>query len=232
MLGFVFDPLLAFVPVIAVTIFAIVILIIINLIYKFLINQQEAKYIKERTKELNEQMKSEQKAGNNEKVKELMSQLMTENSKMMRLTMKPMLVSFIVIILFLPWLSSNFGDQTTELQNNAGNITIDDELYFVQLDGDQVSIEGSAASISFTTSAIEEDRRFEINNKYYVISYEEKGGFIFTHPEQMKFAKVVALLPEGVSLPLFGNEFGWLGWYLIVSIPLMILIRKILKINV
>ena len=88
MLGFIFDPLLIFQPVIAITIFAIIIIIIINIGYKFLVNQQEAKQIKDRIKELNETLKKEQKEGNTSKVTEIMSETMKENSKLMRLTMK------------------------------------------------------------------------------------------------------------------------------------------------
>ena len=97
MLGFLFDPLLVLEPALAVTIFAIIILILINLCYRFLINQQEAKQLKERTKELNKQMKEERKQGNTERANELMKDVMTENSKLMRMTMKPMLVSFVII---------------------------------------------------------------------------------------------------------------------------------------
>jgi len=41
--------------------------------------------------------------------------------------------------------------------------------------------------------------------------------------------KSVAKLP--FTLPYFGNDFGWIMWYLIVSIPLSILLRKLLEVN-
>lgn len=232
MLEFLFNPLLVFEPVLAVTVFAIIVLIMINLCYRFLINQQEAKQIKERTKELNRQMKEEQKHGNTQKVSELMKELMVENNKLMGKTMKPMLASFVIIILFFPWLHANYGDQTITMENNMANLTIAEEMYIAQVDGDKVDIiKNSATVASFSASASEKDRRFALEDDNYVISYEQEGGFIFTHPDQIKLAKVVAFLPNGINLPLFGNEFGWLGWYLMVSIPFVMLIRKILKIS-
>src|SRR3989338_7549912 len=45
-------------------------------------------------------------------------------------------------------------------------------------------------------------------------------GEIFTTP--------VAILPNHMELPLFGNDFGWLSWYFITSIPLSTLFRKAL----
>jgi uncharacterized membrane protein (DUF106 family) len=32
-------------------------------------------------------------------------------------------------------------------------------------------------------------------------------------------------------LPYFENDFGWLAWYIIVSIPLGILFRKLLRVE-
>lgn len=42
--------------------------------------------------------------------------------------------------------------------------------------------------------------------------------------------KQVLLLP--VSLPLFGNDLGWFTWYIIVSIPLTMIFRKIMGVHV
>ena len=59
-----------------------------------------------------------------------------------------------------------------------------------------------------------EDRRYEIS----------------ASNEGVKLSYVVALLP--VSLPVAGNTLGWLGWYIIVSIPLVVMMRKLMKIYV
>ncbi len=42
------------------------------------------------------------------------------------------------------------------------------------------------------------------------------------------FTKPVAILPNHMELPLFGNDFGWLSWYFITSIPLSTLFRKMM----
>jgi uncharacterized membrane protein (DUF106 family) len=39
----------------------------------------------------------------------------------------------------------------------------------------------------------------------------------------------VAILP--FSLPFFGNDFGWLMWYLIVSIPMSQIFRKLMGVQ-
>jgi len=40
------------------------------------------------------------------------------------------------------------------------------------------------------------------------------------------FATSTVSLP--FSLPFFGNDFGWLAWYIIVSVPLSMMLRKTL----
>ena len=34
-----------------------------------------------------------------------------------------------------------------------------------------------------------------------------------------------------VSLPYFGNDFGWIMWYVVTSLPLSLLFRKILDVE-
>ncbi len=43
------------------------------------------------------------------------------------------------------------------------------------------------------------------------------------------FSGQIALLP--FSLPFFGNDFGWLMWYFVVSIPFTQLFRKMLGVE-
>jgi len=42
----------------------------------------------------------------------------------------------------------------------------------------------------------------------------------------LNFTGPVVMLP--FSLPYFGNDFGWLMWYMITSIPFSITFRKIM----
>ena len=221
MFDFLFNPLLAIEPMIVVIIFAGMILFIINICQRFLVNQEEAKEIKESVRELSKRMKEEQKQGNTEKANELMKETISKNSKMMSMTMKPMLVSFIIIILLFPWLANTYGDKTAVLEDNKGELKIDDVVYNVQRDGNEIIINDESCEHPCVR---------EFDNKQWLISYKEAGCFLFfCNPERIEFARIIAFLP--VTLPFFGNDLGWLGWYLIISIPMAIIIRKALKIN-
>lgn len=126
------------------------IIFFITLVYKFLINQNEAREIKEKVKEKQEKMKELQKT-NPEEAKRLMAEMLKLSNKQFRMTMKPMLASLIIfVVIVLPVLPNLFPG-------------------------------------------------------------------------------VVVYLP--FSLPYIDNDFGWLAWYILVSIPLNSIFRKILGVE-
>jgi len=213
-LEFLFNPLLAFSPVVAVTIFSVIVLILINIFYRILINQQAAKDLKARTKELNKKMREEQKAGNKEATNKLMSEMMSENSRLMRMTMKPMIISLVIVVVLLPWLSTAYGDQIVGIKDGAGTLKLGGTEYTVQESGGSITV--ADLSVSCAGTCLQ-----NINSQLYEIRSE--GNNVI-------FAPVVAQIP--VSLPFFGTTIGWLGWYIVVSIPFVMLIRKFMKIYV
>ena len=210
MLEFLFSFLLAYTPALAVLIFSIIILIVINIFYKILINQNDAKQIKQRTKDISKEMKEAQKAGDTARSKKLMSEMLTENNRMMKMTMKPMIVSLIVVIILLPSLATFYSDKMVVIKDGAGSVVLDGNTYSVQKADNTVSIGDTSCQIPCQT---------EIGKHTYKISLENSN---------VKVAQIVATLP--FALPFLGSTFGWLGWYIICSMPLVIIIRKAMKI--
>jgi len=131
-LEFVFGFLLNFAPAFSVFIFSIIILVVINIFYKVLINQQHAKELKQRSKDLSREMKEAQKAGDKEKSKKLMSELLQQNNKMMKLTMKPMIVSLVVVIILLPSLSTFYGDKIVTVTDGKGSVMLSGVTYQIE----------------------------------------------------------------------------------------------------
>jgi len=191
--------------------FSFFIILVINIFYKILVNQADAKQSKDRMKEINDQMKQEQKKGNTEKVNKLLSELMQENSRLMKMSLKPMIVSFVIILLALPWISDIYGDKTVKLNDNKGELKIDDKVYVIQKTDNGIEIDGVAYQLP--------QNGVELNGAKWNI---ELSG------NEVKFSRVVVYLP--FSLPFVGNDLGWLGWYFVTAILFMIVTRKFLKI--
>ncbi|MBI4170080.1 MAG: DUF106 domain-containing protein [Candidatus Aenigmarchaeota archaeon] len=215
-LEFLFNPLLSLSPALAVLIFSGIILVIINVFYKVLINQNAAKAIKDRQKEISKKLQAERKAGNTDKMNALMKESLQENSKLMRMTLKPMIVSFIIVIIFLPWLHSVYGDGFGQISDSKGTVKLNGVDYSFSIDNNGITVDNAAAYKGPCDAQC-----VAVNGNAYEITREG---------DKVKFGPIVASLP--FALPLLGYTAGWLGWYILVSIPLVIIIRKLMKIYV
>ncbi len=193
-----------------VLLFSLFVLFVINLGYRLLMNQRDAKSINVRVRELNEQSKAARKQGDHKTASQLMSDSFREKSKLTMMSLKPMLLSFAVVLVLLPMLSNVYGDKVVELKDNRANITIDG-FY-------EISVADKTVSVGNVTC--ETPCRKNIGGGLWNVK---------TSGSSVEFSRIVALLP--VTLPFLGDDLGWLGWYIIISIPVMVIQRKLLKIH-
>ncbi len=145
----IFSPLLALPPFISELILAIIISFLVTLPYKFLIDQNKLREIKEKQKEKQMKIKELQKT-NPKEANRLLSEMLMLSHKQMRLTLKPMFLTFILILILLPWMA-----------------------------------------------------------------------YVFKGP--------IVKLP--FSLPFFGDDFGFLAWYIVITFPLTQLFRKLMGVE-
>jgi uncharacterized membrane protein (DUF106 family) len=191
-----------------ILLFAIGMIALINLFYRFMINQNTAETIKNRIKELNKKARHET---DKEKIKSIYSEIMNEQSKLMRMSLKPMLFSFLVILLLLPFIAMNYADRTIDL-NTTNNITINERTYFLNKSNNTLYIDNNTCELPC---------RVVLQNEKWIVTSDSS---------KLKFSHIAIVLP--FSLPLLGSELGWIWWYLIVTIPTMIIIRKLYGIKV
>lgn len=200
-------------PSVSLLLFSVVVVFLLNIPYRFLLNQQEAKAVKGKVKELQERSKYVQRQGNAMLASQLMRESLVESGKLTRLTMKPMLVSLLVAIAILPVLGNMYGDVAIAMKDGKGELKLDGNTYAVELNSNNVKISNGVEC------AVPCRKSFD--NALWNIVLEDN---------KVVLQRIVALLP--VSLPYFADDMGWLGWYFVVSVPLMVLFRKMLKINV
>jgi uncharacterized membrane protein (DUF106 family) len=140
----------SFEPIVGITLFSLILIFIIQIPYKFAVDQKRAKEIKEEQKRMQEKMKEHQKQGDMTKANQMMNDSMKLTTEMFKMTMKPLMISFVVILIFLPWLKTSFADFSAQLP---------------------------------------------------------------------------------FSLPLIGNSLGWLGWYILISLPSALVFKKMMGIH-
>lgn len=204
--------LTGFSPIVAVSIVAVVALFIINICYKYMMDQEEAKKMKKENKELNKKWKKMQKE-DPEKAKKFMNEMMSSNNKLMMMSMKPMIVSMVIILLILPGIANVYGN--INLGENQTSVVLYDVNYTIQQKPNEIILSNG------NEIRCELDCRKQIGETYWNIKERDNG---------IEMERIVALLP--ISLPLFGNDLGWLAWYFICSIPLMIVIKRLLNVNI
>ncbi len=199
------------IPAVALLLFSAIVVFLLNVPYRFLLNQNEAAAIKSKAKELQERAKAAQKEGNAKLSSQLLHESLLESGKMTRLTMKPMLISMLIAVMVLPFLGNTYNDVTAAIKDGAGEAKLNGNTYMVAWDGKSLKINDAECALPCRKTL--------------------EGGLWNAVPEgsSVVFQRIVALLP--VSMPVFGDDAGWLGWYFIVSIPTMILWRKLLKIT-
>jgi len=126
-----------------------VIVFIITLFYKVLINQNTVRELKNEQKEKQQRIKELQKT-NPQEANKLLNDVLKLTNKQMRMNTRPMIPTFILVIITLPWLAQLFPEAVVKLP---------------------------------------------------------------------------------FTLPFFGNDFGWLMWYIIISIPLNQLFRRLVGVE-
>lgn len=199
-----------------VFILSIIIMTVVNILYKFLIKQKEAKALKERVNEIKDEMKKYQKEGNKEKTSQALSEMLSAQNKLMRMTLKPMLISLIVFALFLPFINTMFGDVHVKIDNSFGDFSIGNSSYQLEKTQAGINIIGSA-TFSCEQLPCEKD----LDGYKWKINQRDKD---------IVFARVIVQMP--VPIPVIGNELGWLGWYILCTIPVVIILRRALKIYI
>ena len=136
--------------VLAEFLIALIVTFVLVLPFKYLVNRTKLEEIKTQQKEKQGKIKELQKTNPQEATK-MMNEILALNNSMFRINMKPLLITFVVAIAFLPWMG-------------------------------------------------------------------------------ITFPNTVAQLPFPIPLIAADGKFGWLVWYIIISLPVNQLFRKLLNI--
>ncbi|MHA1743660.1 MAG: EMC3/TMCO1 family protein [Candidatus Heimdallarchaeota archaeon] len=105
----VFSPLQVFSPHISLLIVSAILTLIVLCVNKFSVNREVAEQIKNRMREIRESLTKAQKAGDTEEINKFLGEMMKINNQYMRIMLKSMVVSIIILAMFLPWLKYRYG---------------------------------------------------------------------------------------------------------------------------
>ncbi|KXB06647.1 hypothetical protein AKJ51_03220 [candidate division MSBL1 archaeon SCGC-AAA382A20] len=185
--------------------------ILISLLFKLLMDQEEMQKVKDKMEELQDKSKE---ADDQEEAMKHQQEAMKHMSKQMKMQIKPMAVIFIIVIPLFWFVFPNLYPNAHVKLNETGTLNYKGLEKSVSLESQD------PLKISIGDQTYGRKDFLKLNSyRFHVENYNEKKG-------SLKLERVAAKLP--FSLPFVGNSLGWLGWYILGAIGLGQVFRKLL----
>lgn len=243
----VFGPLLQLGPFWAISILSLVITLVMTVIYKFVTDQKLMKSLKDEQKEYQKEIKSLKDSP--KEMMKVQKEMMKKNMEYMKHSLKPTLITMIPILLIFGWMAANLAFEPI-YPNETYSITA---LFDEKANGQVTLIPDNATKvISDPTQTIKEKVIWKLKssslgnhvigvrynnqtyNKKVLISTdlkteEEIATFDHSDLKQIKI-DYKDLKPLGPNFSIFGWHPGWLGIYIVLSIVLSMILRKLMKV--
>jgi uncharacterized membrane protein (DUF106 family) len=224
-------------------ILSVVITLITTLVYKYTTNQSLMKDLKDEQKALQKQIK--ELKNEPEKAMHAQKRMMEINGKYMMHSFKPLLYTFLPIIIFFGWMNSHLGYYPL-MPNQEFSVTMN---FDVNVGGEvNLILPRGLNSISSLNQSIAAERATWVlkgDVGEYLLNYNFKGK---TYSQQILISdqkeykepitrinkdgvkNIVADLKPVMLLNLGFHTFGWLGSYIIFSMVISIILRKVMKV--
>jgi uncharacterized membrane protein (DUF106 family) len=223
----VFQPLLAAGPYVSLGFFSVALAGIFSLIYWWLLDTDRADKIKDKLEHHQDKMKEARQNDKSDKASEHMQKTLKLNQKFMMLNFKPMIATMVFVALIFPWRGSTYSP-TIDLAatgNNSftGNITYAGETKQIQVVNDTepvIDYNGESATLheNFHTHGI----------TWEVMNFQDAGE---NSQADAKLKINAVFVPLPGSYPFIGKALNWLGFYVLLMMPLSYIFSKALGVQ-
>ncbi|MGV8172180.1 MAG: EMC3/TMCO1 family protein [Candidatus Woesearchaeota archaeon] len=233
-------------PFWAILIISAFITIIVTVAYKYTTDQREMKRIKDDLKKYQKEMRETK---DTKKLMDIQKKSMDLNMTYMKSSFKSTLYTFIPIIIIFAWLNmhiafepivpnTDFSVTAKFAEGARGNISMTSTPDLIFLNGVTQEIIDEKAVWKLKGDAGEYKMTFTYNTEEYshnILITEENT---YTTPQKIvKDSKLKmiengnkAVKPFGENFNIFGWHPGWLATYILISIALSTLLRKLMKV--
>jgi uncharacterized membrane protein (DUF106 family) len=240
---FIFGPLLGLPPFWSILAIAILISVIVTVVYKLVTPQQLMRQLKDEMKTLQKEMK--ELRNDPQKAMHVQQQVMAANAKYMRHSLKPTFITLIPVILIFGWLQGHLafeplapGEEFTVTvipqKGYTGNVSVEvPEGLELTAPGEKDVRNGHVLftfrgqregdyTLLFSADSFQAPKDVKITTERDYAPVEQRyKGTITAVRTTHKPVTVMNLL---------GWKIGWLGSYIIFSILLTTLLRRLLKV--
>jgi prepilin-type processing-associated H-X9-DG protein len=243
----VFGPILKLPPILGVFLIAFTITLAITLVYKFTTDQKKMKKLKDELKESQNKIKTLSKE-DPKKALEIQQQMMQKNMEYMKHSFKSTLYTMLPILLIFAWLNSHMAyypimpDQEFKVtalfaDGHAATISLSSIPDLIIIGNSTQMITENTAVWTLKGSAGDYKLQYEYNNEKYEQELLITDVREYAPPDKIysdsKLKKTaignIPIRPFG-AFSLFGWHPGWLGTYIIISLIVSMLLRKLMKV--
>lgn len=225
--NFMFQPLLSTGPYIALGTFSASLALIFSLIYWWLLDIEKADEIKSEIKEHQEKMKEARKEEDPDDASNYMQKTMEKNQELMMLNLKPMIATMVFVALIFPWLGATFAP--TIPMEQQGNMFVGQFEYAGQSTEIVVDNSTNPPNVGINdqkTNVSGKIKAYGLEWRVTGFKHSNNGFFSMNEGMVLKLNGIFVNLP--FSLPLAGEALNWLGYYILVAMPLTFVFRKML----
>jgi uncharacterized membrane protein (DUF106 family) len=227
----VFQPVLGMGPYVALGFFSVCLANLFSVIRWWLLDHEKAEKIQDKISKKQEKMKEARENDNHEKASEHTKEVFKHNQKFMMLNMKPMIGTMVFVALIFPWLGTTFAPavqlQQTNGQMYEGNFTYAGTQTPITVDNST-----ETPVLGYGNQTVEPGQAVNINGfdwTYKGIKEKTPGFFSSTDGTVAEFNGKFVTLP--FSLPFIGGALNWLGFYILIAMPLTFALNKALGIQ-
>ena len=217
-----FNPLLSIEPVYAVSIIAMFLSLIFVIANKVLVNQEKLRHVKKEMKNMQVKIKKARAKNNEKELKVLWEKSMKVNHEQLKMVLKPMVISMLFIFILFPWLRFTYGDVVSPVNDSSVVFVQGDfeKVFMIDVfDDGSIKLRDEVSGKSYVVGD-----KVRVSNIDWMIKYESR-----TVDDKDKsyvvFKSLEVKLP--FKLPLVGGYVGWLGLYILASIPATMIFRKL-----
>lgn len=224
----VFQPILAMGPYVSLGFFSVCLAGLFSVIYWYMLDIERAEEVKEKISEYQDKMKEARENDETEKASEHMQKTMKLNQRLMKLNMQPMIGTMIFVALLFPWLGATFAP-TVELTQTDDN-TFEGNFTYAQQNV-PLTVTNQSGNVTVTTdgqTAEVGERIQAFGTGWDIMRFKEHTGGIFSGPKGYILKLNAKFVDLPFSAPLVGDELNWLGFYIIIAMPLTYIFRKLL----
>ncbi len=221
----VFYPLLSLDPVYAVAIISFFLSLVFVIANKMLVNQDKLRHVKKEMKKIQEEIKKARKKNNEKEMSKLWEKSMKMSHQQLTMVLKPMVVSMLLIFMVFPWMKFTYGDVVSPVNGSSAVFEYmghENEFSLDYKPDDAVAIRDMVSGNLYAPGDT-----VILFGREWIIGFDPPKDD--DSPPTVVFSSMKVKLP--ISIPFVGDTVGWLGFYILMSIPSTIILRKLLGVQ-